>query len=282
MIASVELAVRDQDAAILFVDPSWIVTRGMLVRLIEWAKTGRVVVFPRTPWFSDAARAELEKMAREESGRRGAMEIDLGVAYRLYPLGVEPGRLVVFEPPAEALEKARGDSAAADPRNAFVSSLLAIAGVQPPVAVSDDRLKTLAFERREGGLGLFVLNSSARPVAAELFFPTRVLVSDLGSFLGASASVESGSGAWASAQRASVSAGAGAGAAKSGRVARVALEVPGRGVFPIAVDGLDASGRDVDERRQAQRTEHLIREAAFTGAVHELPGFAPDGGSAWI
>ena len=265
LIASLDLALQDSEAQLLMIDPSCIVTRKMVLQLVEWAKTGRVVVFPKTPLYSDGARRELDRVVAEEANRRGSMEIDLGVAYQLYPLGDGAGRLVVYNLPEGAgVEKLSLQGEALQAWQTFVSSILSVAGIQTFCTVSDHRLRYVPLEKRGGGLGLFVLNSSARPVAGDLFFQTQVEVSDLALAL----SSESGSGSNAAGERVAPA-------------HRFSLEVPPRGVLPISVDGIDGLGRDLNERREAQIAAEVTKEAPLDAAMTELPGFDGNSESVW-
>ncbi len=257
MIASLDLALQDQEARLLMVDPSYIITRKTVLQLVEWAKAGRVVVFPRSPLYSDAARRELEQALSSEEGRRGSMEIDLGVAYKLHPVGDGEGRLIVYElpeniSPSMIAERQPIPSESLAAWQAFLTSILAVAGVQPLCNTSDGRLRTIALEKRDGGVGLFVMNGTGRAVAGDLFFPNQVSVSDL--------MVRE---------------------KRTERVApanRFALEVPPRGVLPISVDGLSSQLKEVEERRAAYASSAVTEAAASAAATAELPGFQPGAG----
>ena len=245
MIASLDLALQDQEARLLMVDPSTIITRKTVLQLVEWAKAGRVVVFPRSPLYSEAARRELEGALSSEEGRRGSMEIDLGVSYKLHPVGDGEGRLIVYDLPENALAATENLSA----WQSFLASVLAVAGIQPLCSTSDGRLRTIALEKRGGGVGLFVMNGTGRAVAGDLFFPNQVSVSDLVTREKRGERVAPAS--------------------------RFALEVPPRGILPIAVDGASSQLKEIEERRAAYAAAALTEAAANAAAKSELPGFQP-------
>jgi hypothetical protein len=251
LVSSVDLVTRDRSAEIAFVDPSYILTRDALARLAGWARGGRVLVLPRTPLYTEAARAELAE-ALEAGGQ--ALEISLGVPYRLHRLG--EGRLVLFDVPEGA--SMRGEALAS--WQTFLASALSVAGVQAPCSLSDARLDAIPLDRREGGAGLFILNGTSRPVAADLLFPTEVCVSDLAT-------------SFAMGPREPQAAAAG-GPAPVVPANRFALEVPPCGILPISVDGLD---RDFEERRAALLTSEVLKTHAETAAANELAGLGSGG-----
>jgi hypothetical protein len=143
----------------------------------------------------------------------------------------------------------------------FVASILSVAGIQPHCSVSDGRLRMIALERKNGGIGLFILNGTSRAVAADILFPGEVKVSDLAA-------------AFASTR------GMGAGAPAVTPANRFALEVPPCGILPVAVEGL---WHEAEERREAALSAEVLRTHVTGAATNELPGLNPsdDLGATW-
>ena len=124
------------------------------------------------------------------------------------------------------------------------------------------------MERREGGLGLFVLNGTGRSVSADLLFPVDVTVSDLASAIHSKQKAfESPLATLEQALAEKRVPGAISLNDDRAQSQRFHLEVPPSGVLPIAVDGLDQSVREADERRAA----------AHSVVTGELPGYAAEG-----
>lgn len=239
LVSSIDLALMDKTCQILFVDPNHVFTQETLKKLSAWVASGRLLVMPRSPLYTDAAKRELERML--VNGKR--MDLNLGVSYRLHQL--PEGKVVIYELP----EAAGGRGEALSAWQTFLSSVLSVANVLPYCSVSDGRLKIIPLERKRGGLGLFILNESPRSVAADLLFASEVGVSDLASaFTGESA------------QRSS----------SAVPSSRFALEVPPCGILPLAIDGM---GIEAEERRVAAMTSQLMEKHAMEAASNELPGF---------
>ena len=59
----------------------------------------------------------------------------------------------------------------------FLTAMLSVAEVQGYCRLSDSRLSVIPLEKKGQGLGLFVLNSTRRPVAADIIFQEEVSVS---------------------------------------------------------------------------------------------------------
>jgi hypothetical protein len=194
----------------LIVDPQLVLTKDAVAKLAAWARSGRMVILPRSPLFTESGRAELEKALA--AGK--SMEIHLGLSYRLHSFGASAadpatrGSLLLFDLPD-------GDAAAnAESWRTFLGSVLSLAEIQSHCSVSDGRLGVIPMEKRDGRLGLFIMNGTSRPVAADLMFPQEVCVSDL---------------------TASFTPNAAAQAAKMVPANRFALEVPPSGILPIAI-----------------------------------------------
>ncbi|MEK7691277.1 MAG: hypothetical protein AAB425_09670, partial [Bdellovibrionota bacterium] len=142
----------------LLVDPTWVMTRETIERLMTWVSAGsaageRVLALPRSPLFSEPARDLLEEILRRDSRER-VLDVDLGIPYRLHQMGA--GKLVLFDLP-------EGLSTSGEVGHAwksFLDALLAIADFEPSCRVLDGRLSTIALDRRDGALGVFILNGS--------------------------------------------------------------------------------------------------------------------------
>jgi hypothetical protein len=251
MISSLELLNREREATLLIVDPSWILTRESLQRLAAWASGGRVVVLPRSPLYTEQARAELEKIAAQTK----RIEIDLGVPYRLHALG--EGKLIIYDLP-ENLSMA---GEALSSWQTFLTAVLSVAEVQGYCRLSDSRLSVIPLDKKGAGLGLFVLNGTRRPVAADIIFQEDVSVSDLARAL-------------ASQGRSGVP----AQQAKPAPASRFSLDVPPCGILPLAVDGLEMHESRLRARERMLAAEHAeaTRSGAEQAALSELPGFDPN------
>ena len=240
LVASLELVQRDQEADLLVVDPSYILNREAVQKIIAWVRSGRVAVLPRSPLYTEAARLELEAVCQGTK----KMHIDLGVPYTLHGLG--DGKLVVYELPERATSSGPNHSMLT-----FMTAVLAIAGIQGVCSVSDGRLSAIPLQKKTGGMGLFILNGTGHAVSADLIFPFEVTVSDLA----VSLSTETSADPISSVAPAS----------------RFALEVPPSGILPLAVAG---DGFVIEEeRRAAIRTGESVRINAMGAAHSELPGF---------
>jgi len=242
MISSLDRLSQDRDATLVVNDPQTVITHETLVSLVSWAKSGRTVVLPRTALYTEMARTELELLA----ARSKAMDLSLGVRYRIHSLG--EGRLIVHDVPDTAELWAK-----------FAGHLFSIAEIENYCQVSDSRVAIVPLEKRGQGLGLFVMNPSRRPVSADVVFPSEVTISDLAAAL-------------AQGQQ----------PGKMEPVAtslpdyRFSLDVPPCGVLPLAIGGLFVGQES--ERLKAALLARETRESAMLAAVSELPGMevSPD------
>ena len=219
-VASLELALRERDANLLIIDPAYVFTREAIVKLVAWTQSGRVVVVPRTPLFTESARRELEQLATGTN----SLEIDLGMPYRLHAVG--EGKLIVYDVPLRGGKVEDLRSAA----QSFLAAVLSLAEVQGYCRLSDDRLTVIPVRRPSNELGLFILNPTRRTLTADVIFPTEVEVTDM-------ALAIQKTDPSASSKPASVA-------------ARFALDVPPCGILPLGVRGLDFS---IEERQEAER-----------------------------
>ena len=225
MVASLDLVLRERHSRLVVVDPQVILTRDAIAKLTAWAKSGRVVVIPRSALYTESARAELEQLI---AGTK-RIEIDLGLPYRLHAIG--DGKLIVYDLPEGATFQKESLAA----WQTFLTAILSVAEVQGYCRLSDSRLAVIPMEKRGGGLGVFVLNGSRRQVSGDLIFAGSVSVSDLAVALSAQA-------------------GHGGGSTPANRFS---LEVPPCGIFPLAVDGIGLQPSDADERMLASQTMEL-------------------------
>jgi hypothetical protein len=252
MIASDALLKGDEgmDADLLLVDPTVVLTRNRMIHLLTWTRAGRVSALPRSVLYTEAARAELNRICQ------GAERLDLhmGVPFELYPMG--EGKLIVYD--SQALEKAESSETAAQ----FVHALLGLSEIKNPCTTSDARLEVVGLEKRGGGRGIFVLNPSVRPVEADVLFPNEVTVGDLGELL---------------ARREQVLAEGGDPVAATSSSQRFHLAAPPCGVLPMEV--LDSEWENELERRQAARVMDSTENAAVGAAATELSGWS--GASVW-
>jgi hypothetical protein len=250
MISSLDLLAKETDASLLVVDPTWIINKESLQKLVEWANRGHVVVLPKSPLYTEQARALLDKIATQTK----RIEIDLGVPYRLHQLG--EGKLIIYDLP-ENLSMA---GEALSSWQTFLTAVLSVSEVQGYCRMSDSRLTVIPLEKRDRGLGLFVMNSTRRPVAADIIFQEEVGVSDLAHALASSHGSPPGKGR-----------------AKPTPASRFSLDVPPCGILPLAVDGIEMHEARIrsEERKLAVQTAQATREGAEKAALSELPGYDP-------
>jgi hypothetical protein len=203
LVASADLVLADQDASVVVVDPNYALTRDVVVKLLSCANSGKVVVLPRSTLYTESSKGELE-IGLAQNSARPAMDIDLGLSYRLHSHG--EGKVILYDLP-------ESNSA----WQTFMASVLGVANVPTYCHLSDARLKTIPLEKRDGSLGVFILNGTNRSLAADLVFEKEVSVSDLA--LSLSPKKNQGKGGVVPANR-------------------FALEVPPCGILPISVAGL--------------------------------------------
>jgi len=239
--ANPESAALSLDASLLVADPDLIITQDAISRIIEWARGGRLAALPRTALYTESARAMLDQLM---SGS-GGLDLNIGTTYRIQP--ADDGRIVLFDVPEHG-QLAR-----------FTASLLSLAGIPAKCAPSDARLQLVPLDRDDGGLGLFILNSTGRKISADVFFPAEVTVCDMASYFTSQHCPSEDMVAPAD---------------------RFTLEVPPCGVLPLAVDGL---GLDVEERKAAAVSSRVLEQKVTEAAENELPGLAQseDMGALW-
>ncbi len=241
MISSLELILTGESANLLIVDPSTIMTRETIQKLVAWTKSGRVVVLPRTKLYTELARQELEQTVAQT--RR--MEIDIGLTYQLYGLG--EGKLIVYDTLDAVSLKGEPLSA----WQVFLNAILSIAEIESYCQLSDPRLKVIPLEVEGDRLATFILNGSPRPVTADMVYSREVQVGDLGQAL----VNDSQSGPELD-------------SAAPGH--RFTLDVPPFGVLPLVVEGFNLAASR--ERHLAAGLAVETRESADQAAMNELPG----------
>jgi hypothetical protein len=238
LVASIDLVLREKNAEVLVVDPSFIFTKENILKLLSWTRAGRTLVLPRSALYTEAARTELESVLAATQ----KMDMALGVSYRLHRLG--DGHLFV----CDYTEQKMGSGATSNVWSAFMDAVLSVANVHGYCRVSDARLSAVPLERRGGGLGLFVLNGTREKVSGDIIFQDSVKVSDLSVALSARSEDVTGT---------SLS-------------PRFSLEVPACGIFPLAVDGQQFA--DLEERFLAAEMDEVTAHSILRAGGSELPG----------
>lgn len=271
LIASIDRVLGDPDARLLFVDPSYGFTQKQVAQLLEWARAGRMLVIPKSRLYSDAAE-NLVTEAIAESANGSSMEIDLGVPFHLHQLGGGKGRLVVYD-------GLKAPENSAD----FIASILSVAGVQNICALSDIRLRTIPLSRPGSSAAVFVMNSTSRPVGADLFFSAPVSVSDLTLEMRQNKRKSHPNPINESlallaediSKRNPVRVAA---EVEQKRGQRFSLDVPSCGIMPISVEGLDLKSFEDSAREslEAAIVSSGVKpsEVATDSAGSELPGFS--------
>lgn len=168
-VSSIDSIVQEQEAKFAIVDPSFVLTREVVSKLVHWARRGRVVALPRSPFYTEAARLEVEQML----GRRDFMEIKVGLSYRLQTEG--DGKILLYDLPSSQVSGAESSSL----WGAFLKSTLSIAGITPVCSLTDERLKTISLDfQNPRKRCIFVFNGEIRPVSASVIFSEPVCVTD--------------------------------------------------------------------------------------------------------
>ncbi len=161
------------EASLLIVDGETILTQELLEKLLAWVKGGhsRVLVLPRSPFFTELARKELEAIFLEAQG----VEINLGFHFSLYALG--QGRLLLMDP----FETLPGEQEPFAVLKRFLQVALSLAGITPRCSLDLPYLEQMVFHAPgEHDWVLFILNPRAEGCLAHLTFSEPVLASDLG------------------------------------------------------------------------------------------------------
>lgn len=242
-IASIDLLDTFQGASLAIVDPACVITRATLTALIRWAQMGRIVALPSSVAYTEQSRALLEQVVSQGK----SLDIGMGIPYFVHELG--NGSLVVYETANRVTTNLSVDPEMGSSWDAFIEAMLRLASIRAICGVSDSRVHVIPLERPAGdgqSVGLFVMNSSASKVSANLLFREPVFVSDLKTEL------------------------------EAATMSRLELEVPPRGILPLSIAGLN---RDSSDRRTAALLEEVTRGSAEQVARDMLPGFAAEKGS---
>ncbi len=277
LVASLDLALSRNDVKLLWVDPTWILNRETMMRLLEWSGDGRVLVLPRLSLMTAPARRMLEEAMRGSVGK--TIRITRGIPCDIHPAGT--GKVIFAEfPESSILWGAAPAVCTPEDMKAFVAGVLNLAEIKPSCQVTDVRIDLIPAQRVEHGMGLFVLNGCTRAIQADLQFGEPVLVSDFGKIFTQPGTVEQ---------------------PEIAPSTHFALDVPPRGVLPIAVFGTDfgwdhglqregatdsvleevwAESRRVERESEVARSvsDDLAREVELA-AISELHGLSDGGAS---
>lgn len=249
--ASLDLALSDRDARLLMVDPSIILTRDVVRKLVQWVHSDeqRVLALPRSVLYTENARAQLELIM---AGSK-QIDVNLGISYRVLSGGsTGQGKLVLYDVPEAALTQ----EMTGPEWSSFMTQILALAEIETECQASDSRIELIPLNRKDESTGLFVLNGSRQPVSVDLFFPVNVSIGDLTTVVERSAHM---SGTPKSNDE------------KIEPAKRFALDVPPCGVLPLAVDRVGYKQKR-DEQLAADRLSALNHDNAMMAAANELPG----------
>ncbi|MBI2711366.1 MAG: hypothetical protein HYX41_00690 [Bdellovibrio sp.] len=245
MFASIDTAIQEPHSHIIIVDPSWILTHECVQKLANWAKAGRLLVLPRSTLYTESAKHDLERLTQNTQ----KIEITNGLPYSLHAFG--DGKIIIYEVPTSLSAKRESLSA----WQTFINGVLSIGEIQPVCRTSDARLKVVSYEIPNDSVAVFVLNSSKRPVQADLVFPIEVSISDLGGLFSQQSRKPEGSDLV--------------------KANRISLTVPPMGVLPLKVDGLGPFS--LKERHLAALNARQTEESALSSAYSELPGLGQNG-----
>lgn len=290
LVSSLDLALSRPEVRLIWVDPQWIFNRETMMRLLEWSGDDRVLVLPRDALMTVSARRMCDDAMRGSSQR--AIRISRGVPCDIHPAGT--GKVIFASLPESArLLGLSQEVCSTEDLTGFVAGVLNLADIKPSVQVTDVRIDLVPAQRVDYGMGLFVLNAHDSAVQADLQFGEAVLVSDFARLMANASGLER---------------------PEIAPSTQFSLEVPPRGVLPIAVFGTEfgwedetaeaesesqvqddstdsSSGARIEEvweevrrvEREAEvarsASDELAREVDFA-AVSELHGFAEAGKSA--
>ena len=176
MLASFEALQRRAETRLTIVDPTMVITREVLERLIRWAETGRTVALPRSTLYTESARAELEKLAA--TSRR--MDINFDIPYHLYFVGA--GKLALYEWDSSLMKTSSRALV-----QAFVASIVALSGVNKLCKSATGKVQTIPLRPKPksaaatietGGRSIFIFNETSLASNTELQFSAAVAISD--------------------------------------------------------------------------------------------------------
>ena len=266
VISSADLIQKENSSRLLVIDPHYILMKEGTQNILSWAKAGRVVAIPRSQFYSEAARAELNQVLL----RTKKIEVDLGLSYSLHSLG--DGKLILYDVPSDSMSKSdlASRKALINSYENFLGSVLAVAEVETYCQSTDYRLSIIPFERKSRGVAIFLLNSSRKTVNADLVFSSPVKIADLGIEL-----TTDSLGTHQSSSPAKVN------SEMSELANHFHFQVPPFAILPLNVEGIN-----LEEKREQQLAASVSKEtmeSPFSSALSELPGFNMDEGigDAW-
>ena len=171
---SMDLIFKERSSRLLVVDPSHLIYRETIQKLLTWVKSGRVVVLPKSQFYTESAKKELDQQLYSAP----KMEMNLKFSYQLYSLG--EGKLVTYELPDSWSLKTEPLSS----WQSFLQAMISLAELEKPHQFSVAGLEVIPLEVSDSRrTAFFILNPLQKPVSAELSFAQDVVVSDLGGAL---------------------------------------------------------------------------------------------------
>ncbi|MBN22318.1 MAG: hypothetical protein CL678_13635 [Bdellovibrionaceae bacterium] len=246
LTSSFDLLEQDQETSLCVIDPSLILTRERLEKLLNWMRCGRALVLSQSALMTADAKKLLDQKLNQVDPEMTAF-IEGDLPYHVH--GVEDGTLIQFSLPqvmelqGELLVAWRG----------FVNQVLNLSGLKEHWKIADARIEVIPMSRAEGskGLSLFVLNPSERQITADLFFDKKVEVLDFQS--------------WMNGQRPSIN--------EEDRLLECTLDIPPKGILPLGTYGIDW----VFERKvEKALKENQGREKEKASLFEPLPGYQPE------
>lgn len=222
-ITSLDAVIAESSAAMIIVDPQMILTRDFVSRLISLARLGKIVAIPKSQNYTDAARRELETHLATLS----PIDMEFGFRYQIFPMN--EGRLVCFEAPDLSVAISRELTAS---YKTFLAGLSSLAGVKAPCRLLKGAgVAVIPFDFGKNR-ALFLMNPSDRSVEVELGFSREFRFQDLYQSLEERAGLPAVS------------------------CQTITLDVPARGILPIAV--------------LLEETEKTILEQGSSAAITQM------------
>lgn len=157
---SFDLALKQKNLSLIFVDPTWVFTKETIENLIAWIRIGKTLVLPKTELYS----REAAQILLSHSCLSKKIEIDWGVAYQVYP--VQDGTLITYE-------VQNPFSAHKEPSlvwNHFMNSLSGFvrnSEEDPPLHRRTSRFQWLPFKTNRHEKMYFVLNENNEKIQEE-------------------------------------------------------------------------------------------------------------------
>jgi len=166
---SMDLIHRAPSARLIIVDPSLMIQRETILKLMAWVRGGRVVVLPRSQFYTEQAKKELDHHLQGTQ----KMEMNLQFSYHLHRVG--EGKLITYELPDSWSLKPESISS----WQSFLESIISLAELEKFCQFTSPQLEAIPLEIEPDRVALFVLNSHPQPVSGDLVFSRQVKVSDL-------------------------------------------------------------------------------------------------------